>query len=197
MEALRVNRDVRDSQGDFGSFKREWEKANRKEKARIERADIRLVTSSLYEYKERIEADLFIGPVNQVLLKNLDQIEKQIKEAKEFILSEEYLEEGDVDLINIETFERAINFLRSYANHVLQAYNEILSTPYIDALKDGSISIDWNNKGAKFLIIFKNNNPGIAYFYGERANGIPYKSAIETNNKIDESLAIWMKEYLT
>ena len=125
----------------------------------------------------------------------LGNIAAQINDAKE-ILSYDNDWDGEGSLAaNPVIFHNAINFIVSYSNFIFKHYsNTILSTPYIDISKDGGINILWDTSKAKFLIFFKNSNSKNAFFFAEKTDTkIPFKSAIEINSTIDESIASWMK----
>lgn len=128
----------------------------------------------------------------------LKTIADQIEEAKELLqFNFDWDEEGAI-ATNAETFGQAAHFLIKYALYLQQTNSTILTTPYIDILKDGSISIHWDNPKSQFLIIFKKESVDLAYYYAElKDTKVPFKSAIKIGNPIDKHLAIWMNEHLT
>lgn len=127
----------------------------------------------------------------------LKDIVKQIEEAKE-ILDYSYNWDDDGALpTNNKTFEQAINFVLGYVLYIFENHKSILQTPYIDILRDGSISVHWETQKGKLLIIFKRETTNFAYYYAERLeNKIPFKSAIKIGGEIDEFLALWMEKNL-
>lgn len=191
MEALLRTNNFQISENEYQFSTRQWKGANEF----LPNIGFKKITNMTYKELEVTSQSLHEESLLSESLK-LSHLEEQIKEAKDFIRSGDYLKEGDSDPVQMIAFNNAISFLRNYAIGILIRYNQFISVPYIDVLKDGSISVDWQNQKAKFLIIFKNSNR-LAYFYGERGPGIPYKGAIEMNDNLDESLLVWMKEHLT
>ena len=100
-----------------------------------------------------------------VLLKALAD---QIEDAKEILDCEFDWDDDQGMPTDIETFQNAINFVVDYSVRIFQTQNTILSTPYIDIMKDGAISVHWETeKGQLFIIFDRNESPtrnGLAYF---------------------------------
>lgn len=189
MEALSESNISGLMENDFDFSNRQWSAAN-KSSLESKRTIFCLFNKKILKIDD---PSIELIPLYQS--SKLDHIEKQIEEAEDYFRSGSYFEEEDCRLIQQEAFQKAIDFVRRYSRYILNKYSQIIVSPYIDVLKDGSISVDWENQKAKFLIIFKNNSK-LAYFYGEKDDKIPFKGAVETNDTIEESLAIWMKNYL-
>ena len=129
----------------------------------------------------------------------LKAIAIQINDAKEILhYNYDWDDEGALPT-SPQVFHNAINFLVSYSNFIFRRFDDaIIATPYIDILKDGGVSILWDTPKARFLIFFKNSASSYAYFFAEKTDTkIPFKSAIEINAPVDESIASWMKANLS
>lgn len=126
----------------------------------------------------------------------------QIEDAKE-ILDYEFDWDDDQGMpTDIETFQNAINFVVDYSVRIFQTQNTILSTPYIDIMKDGAISVHWETEKGQLFIIFDRNETltrnGLAYFYAvNKLDGIPFKSAIRLEDPVKKHIAEWMEENLS
>lgn len=124
---------------------------------------------------------------------------KQLEEVNSIISSGNYnLEEINT---SISTYENCKKFIYTVCNEIYSHSGKILSAPYIDIMHDDSIAVRWENDKSKFLIIFKNDNFPVAYFYAESSLSnslrIPFNSGIEINGHISESVIRWMEENLT
>lgn len=132
---------------------------------------------------------------------NLKNIVAQIEEAKEILSYAPDWDGENGEPTDEVTFLKAANFLHKYSCYIERNFGVILTTPYFDLLKDGSVYINWELKNAKFLIIFKKHTHPLAYFYAERkdkkGNILPFKSAIEIDGDVDEVIAQWVKTYLS
>lgn len=128
----------------------------------------------------------------------LMHIADQVEESKEILkYNFNWDDEGSLPTDEF-TFSNAATFVIKYALYIFAHDGIVLKTPYIDILKDGSVSVHWETEGSQFLIIFKKNNAGLAYYYAERKdNKVPLKSAIEPGKPVDEFLALWMKKNLS
>jgi len=128
----------------------------------------------------------------------LKLIAEQIEEAKDILqYSFDWDEEGAI-AADSETFGKATSFVKNYALYLYRTYSVVLTPPYIELLRDGSVSVHWENTKSQFLIIFKKGNNKLAYYYAEQKDKkIPFKSAIEIGKTEDKFLALWMKTYLT
>lgn len=125
------------------------------------------------------------------LPKELESIVNQIEEAKEILDYNFNWDEQAAMPTNVKTFEQAAAFIKNYALYLYQTYSVILTTPYIDILKDGSVSVHWENLKSQFLIVFKEENVDLAYYYAElKDKKVPFKSAVEIGGPIDKFLAI-------
>ena len=154
--------------------------------------------SPFAKYERQLFRQIQIGNKTYGIYSDLSAILDQINDARE-ILSYETDWDGDGSLATNEAvFNNAISFLTLYSNFIYENYsNTILPAPYIDITRDGGISIFWENDKAKFLIIFKNADSKVAYFFAERTDTkIPFKSAIEINGPVDGAIASWMKTNL-
>ena len=127
----------------------------------------------------------------------LKSIVEHIEEAKE-ILDYTYDWDDDGALpTDDKTFGQASHFVLDYVQHIFKNHKTVLQTPYIDVLRDGSVSVHWETQKGKLLIIFKRETKNLAYYYAERlVNNIPFKSAIKIGEEIDEFLALWMEKNL-
>jgi hypothetical protein len=128
----------------------------------------------------------------------LMHIADQVEESKEILkYNFNWDDEGSLPTDEF-TFSNAATFVIKYALYIFEHDGIVLKTPYIDILKDGSVSVHWETEGSQLLIIFKKNNAGLAYYYAERKdNKVPLKSAIEPGKPVDEFLALWMKKNLS
>ena len=129
----------------------------------------------------------------------LRHIAHQIEEAKIILAYEDDWDDEGAIATDVDTFEKAINFIVQYSVFVYNNYSIILKEPYMDILRDGSVSIHWEAaKNTQLLIVFKKEEDELAYFYAEQGDRkIPFKSAIIPGEQVNETLALWMKNYLS
>lgn len=127
----------------------------------------------------------------------LGLIADAIEDSKELLSLQSNWDEENANATNKYALSNAHKFLLKYAVYVFNEYGIVISTPYIDIMRDGAIYISWDLVQASFLVIFKKEESLNSYFYGERRDKkIPFKSAIENDGDIDEILALWMSKYL-
>jgi len=128
----------------------------------------------------------------------LKNIAQHIEEAKEILnYTNDWDDEGAV-ATDGPTFENAASFVIDYVDYVYKHFATVLSVPYIDIMRDGSVSVHWENgENTQLLIIFKKDVDDLAYYYAEQSDRkIPFKSAIVPGEPVDETLALWMKNHL-
>lgn len=128
----------------------------------------------------------------------LKHIFDSIEEGKEILeYGYDWDDEGAL-ATNSSTFLKATQFIVQYATYIYRNLSVILTKPYIDILRDGSVSVHWEaGKNRQLLIIFDKKEGQQAIFYAEQGDRkIPLKGAIIPGEAIDESLAVWMKNYL-
>jgi hypothetical protein len=136
------------------------------------------------------------GEKSNFLNRNLPHIAKAIANSKYILDLEEDWDDEGANATNLSTYDRAINFIRNYSIKIFQSGIRI-SAPTIEILRDGSIGVNWETSKASFLIVFDESNEKFSYCYGKnKINGIPYKTGIENDNSVDESVASWMKKNL-
>ncbi|MBK5214509.1 MAG: hypothetical protein JJE55_12710 [Flavobacteriaceae bacterium] len=127
----------------------------------------------------------------------LKDIIGQIEEAKEILQYDFDWDDEGALATDEHTFGKAASFVKDYALHIFKIYSAILPPPYIDILRDGSVTVHWETANASFLIIFKKENNELAYYYAERKDSkVPFKSAIELGKPVDKFLSLWMKSNL-
>lgn len=143
------------------------------------------------------ELALELNGKRYALDQKLHHIVEQINEAKEILDYEEGWD-GECALpTDNQTFVNAARFVMDYAQVVFENYDELLTTPYIDILKDGSVSVHWESERAQLLIIFKKNNKDLAYYYArKKERKVPFKSAVEPRKPVDDLLVLWMQKNL-
>ena len=139
-----------------------------------------------------------IGNKTYVFPLVLHRIVVHIQEAKEILSYPDNWDDEGAEATDESTFIKAADFLRSYAIFIERNYGVTLATPYMDILRDGSISIHWETKRGLMIIIFKKTSAEKAYFFAERlADKVEIKSAVIVGAEPDEILAQWMKTYLS
>lgn len=128
----------------------------------------------------------------------LKHIAQQIEDAKVILEYKDDWDDEGAMATDINTFEKAVNFVVQYSVFVYNNYATILKEPYIDILRDGSVSVHWEAaENAQLLIVFKKDKNELAYYYAEQGDRkIPFKSAIVPGDPVNETLAIWMRSYL-
>lgn len=128
----------------------------------------------------------------------LMHIAEQIEEAQD-ILKYEFDWDGEGACpTDITTFENAISFIINYSVSIYDKTGTVLKTPYMDILRDGSVSVHWESENAQLLTIFKKGKSELAYYFAElKENKVPLKSAIEPGKPVDEFLALWMQMNLS
>lgn len=126
----------------------------------------------------------------------LKKIADSIKDAEQILEYEDNWDEEAAIATDPETFKKAIDFLISYAIYLLK-YG-VIDKPFIDIMRDGSVSIMWETDKATLLVIFKKGNKELSYLYGQPKDNKkqPFPYSVENGNKIDEILALWMRNYL-
>lgn len=129
----------------------------------------------------------------------LKHIAQQIEEAKEILNYTDNWDDEGAEATDYNTFEQAASFVVDYAEYVYAQFNTVLCTPFIDILRDGSVSVHWETgKNTQLLIIFKKGNNELSFYYAEQSDRkIPLKSAIVPGEPVDETLASWMNKHLT
>lgn len=129
----------------------------------------------------------------------LKHIKAQIEDAIEILEYPDNWDDEGALATDKYTFEQAVSFVIDYTIHNYYRFAVILGAPYIDILRDGSVSVHWKTKKeAQLFIIFKKENRELAYYYAESSERrIPLNSAIQPGAPVDETLALWMKNHLT
>jgi len=143
----------------------------------------------------------YIFEINGEILRvpmNLKHIADSIEEGKEILQYEDDWDNEGAVATDSNTFLKAAKFVIQYSVHIYKDSSVILTTPYMDILRDGSVSVYWESaKSNQLLVIFNKRKDEPAVFYAEQGDRkIPLKGAIIPDEAIDESLAIWMKNYL-
>ncbi len=129
----------------------------------------------------------------------LRHIAEQIEDAIEILSYQDNWDDEGALATNSYTFEQAVSFIIDYAVYIYDRFAIVLNEPYIDILRDGSVTVHWKTeKEAQLFIIFKTEKGELAYYYAESSERkIPLNSAIEPGTPVDETLALWMKNHLT
>jgi len=139
-----------------------------------------------------VSGEFFLMPVC------LKHISDSIEEGKEILeYGYDWDDEGAL-ATDSATFLKATQFIVQYTTYIYQNSSVILTKPYIDILRDGSVSVHWESGiNRQLLIIFDKKEGQQAIFYAEQGDRkIPLKGAIIPGEAVDESLAVWMKNYL-
>jgi len=126
--------------------------------------------------------------------KTSDELDTFLEESKILLSFEDDWDDEGANKPNKEAYHVAIHFLKEYFNYISKIYGETLKLPYIDAMPDGSIYLNWDDD-VKFLIIFKRAD-GLSYFYGQNQDQVPFKGAIMNFSEVEGHIAQWMKNYL-
>jgi len=156
--------------------------------------------SKYVDYYERLIGRINIEDENvreSKLPRLLEHISDAIQDAKVILSYEDDWDDNGSLSTDTQTWDNAIKFLIDYSTLIYGKYGVVLEKPYIDIALDGGIYIHWDTPRGKFLIMFKKNINELAYFYGEsKQDKIPFKSAIKIQSPVQESIGLWMKEYL-
>ncbi len=124
----------------------------------------------------------------------LKDIADSIHDAAQILDFNEDWDDNGANSTNFQTFLKATNFLISYSTELLRF--GVIETPFIDLMRDGSISILWDTPKASLLVIFQKNDSELSHFYGEeKKEKRPFKYALK-GDEIDEIVTIWMSKYL-
>lgn len=127
----------------------------------------------------------------------LNGIVNQIEESKEILSYPMDWDDDGAVATDKETFHHAARFVIEYSLSAYEEYGVVLTTPYIDIMRDGSVSVLWESEKAQMLIIFKLGDRDLAYYYAEQKDKqIPTKSAIDISESMDNILFSWMITYL-
>ena len=154
--------------------------------------DITDVIPKESDYTFEVNGKSYTVPVS------LKPVAHQIEEARIILEYEDDWDDEGAIATEIDTFEKAVNFLVDYSTFVYKNYAVILKEPYIDILRDGSVSVHFEAaRNTQLLIVFKKEENELAYFYAEQGDRkIPFKSAIIPGEPVDETLASWMKNHI-
>lgn len=142
---------------------------------------------------------LLIKDKKIILSQELKDIAAAIQSSLELLDLQENWDDEGANATNIFAFENAVTFLSNYSQYIFNIYKIIIDAPVIDILRDGSISVFWETKNTRFLIIFKKAKSDYSFYYGEvkdQAISIPFNSAIKNSSEIDETTALWMSQKL-
>lgn len=98
------------------------------------------------------------------------------------------------DPVDLEVYESAVTFLRSYSEYLLNVSRVRIATPEINPCRNGTIDLSWRTDRARMLInIRRKENEMTAFYYGDLKNdNEPIKGHVPAN-KIANHLAIWME----
>lgn len=159
---------------------------------KIKRRDMTDVFPKESDYTFEVNGKSYTVPVG------LKYIAQHIEEARIILEYEDDWDDEGAMATDLDTFEKAVKFMVDYSLFVYNNYAVILKEPYIDILRDGSVSVHWEaSRNTQMLIIFKKEKNELAYFYAEQGERrIPFKSAIIPGEPVDETLAAWMKNHL-
>lgn len=126
-----------------------------------------------------------------ILLNN--EISKAIVESKSLLGLEESWDDDGALPISKHIWEKAMNFLKNYSQYILQIKDVNIQAPQINPCRDGSIDLSWRTSKARMLINFKNDESGLAQYYGDYYNNINSIKGFVQTDEIQEFLATWMK----
>lgn len=178
---------------DILSFDKKW----RKKEASSSFAD-QLKLSVQFDRKESFH--FTINNKVYSLYEPLKNIEEALDEASE-ILSYEYdWDDEGAEVLDVTSFDNAIEFVVNFSNYIYENNRKIVATPYIDILRDGSVSIHWESEMNQLLIIFdKNDCDSYSFYmqYGESENKEFIKGKGRLKENINKIIALWMKDFLT
>ncbi len=130
---------------------------------------------------------------NKVFTITNNRILKVINESKSLLsLGENWDDEGALAIPKI-VWERAMDFLKNYSQYITQKKTINIQAPQINPCRDGSIDLSWRTPKARMLINFKNDDSGLAHYYGDYYNNINSIKGYVKTDEIQEFLATWMK----
>jgi len=152
------------------------------------------------DYKELLEFDpahilITVGHETFHLPIKLKKIADAIKDALRILDHEDDWDDAGAVSTDSITFRKAVKFLISYATYISK--NGVIEAPFIDLLRDGSVTVMWETDKASLLIVFKKGNKDMSYVFGyDKLKNREFKYSIEKEEAIDEILAAWMSKYL-
>ena len=130
------------------------------------------------------------------LPKDLEHISKAISEAQFIPNLQNDWDDNNALKIPTQIFERAIQFVKSYALFLYDKYGFLLVEPSIMPVPDGSIDISWNTPNASLLICIKNQQDEVAYYYGEffeNDQKVDSNGQIPTNTTMASFANSWLR----
>lgn len=142
-------------------------------------------------YKFSINNELFELPYELV------HIAENIIESKEILSNEDNWDEEGASATDVEAYMSAVRFVVKYSSNIYNLSSEVLVAPYINNLRDGSVSVLWEASEKNRLHVVFNKNEDYLLFYCEYDTQNSFKGKIKANDVVDETLAIWMKNHLT
>lgn len=129
------------------------------------------------------------------LHQSLTHIYNTIREAEYILdLEDDWDDEGAVS-ISIDTFDKAINFIKEYSISLLENHKLILVAPTISPVGNGSIDVLWQTQDNSLLVNINNGN--FAYYYGVldvRNLKSDFNGKVPANTVI-HFFAVWLEEY--
>lgn len=144
------------------------------------------------DYAFEVLEKRFIVPVK------LRHVASQIKESQEIVDYDDNWDDEGATATDGETYLKAVEFIVQYMTYVYEQFSVVLIAPYVDILRDGSISVHWEaGENAQLLVVFRKGEGQFAQFYAEGgAYKVPLKSSIVIDGPINEILVLWMKSHL-
>jgi hypothetical protein len=156
-------------------------------------AFVTFITKLIETFAEQSDKDINTLPFSLVY------IQKAIEDAQELLTYKDNWDDEGALSTDVKTLENATSFLKNYAIHLYGKYAALISDPSINIMKDGSVYLFWETAKGKLLIVFTKEKSDTAYFYGEskaEQSNIPWKGGALLKKKTEDSLALWMKDYL-
>jgi len=144
--------------------------------------------------KIEVVGSILISEINLTINSNLQHIYKEIDHSKYILALQENWDDEGAEVIPKDMWYRSVKFLVDYASWIYETYNEIIETPEINPVRNGSIDLSWRTQNARLLINIVNSESRIAIFYGDQYNDL---NSIKGKINIDEFqdyLAIWMRK---
>lgn len=133
------------------------------------------------------EKDLEIFYENKrivTLPKGYEKLYDSIEKSKYILELPDNWDDEGAKSYSKDTWIKAIEFISSYANYLLEEFGKLISTPKIYHGPDGSIDFHW--KKDSYTLLLNIPKDGLdATFYGETISGRGIEATIELNRKED------------
>ncbi len=159
---------------------------------------VSLSETVLPKRKSYPDLKFFIYEDENTLSPKFQEIIEEIESSQEILKFEEGWDGYNAPKIPVEIYNKAILFLRKYANFIYNSTDIIIDSPEINAGINKNVFLSWRTENARLAISFEYNSRGeiMAHYYGDLNNNQePIKGNVPTSD-VKDHLAYWMKNLI-